>query len=226
MGGRFFPLGIPLRLVILLLPLLVGGLVTFRAVRWAQLPPATEGTADLTVFVGPPEVKADPVVESVRERGVVASSREAERRPEPVQVLPVEASYAHIEDLVPPKYRALVLETATRHGLDPRLLAAVIRLESRYDPTVVGNHGEVGLMQILADTGAWLATVAGMESYDLRKDETSLELGALYLKINLREHGSVEKALAVYNGGPRAAAGWETNIYVLRVMEFYRGRES
>lgn len=223
MGGRLFPLGIPLRLAILLLPLLVGGLVTFRAVRWAQLPPVAEGTADLTVFVGPPVEQADPVVESVRERSVIASSREGERRPEPVQVAPVEVSYANIEDLVPPKYRALVQETAARHDLDPRLLAAVIKLETRFDPTVVGTHGEVGLMQIMAKTGAWLASYAGMESYDLRDDETSLELGALYLKINLREHGSVGKALAVYNGGPRAAAGWETNIYVQRVMEFYRG---
>jgi hypothetical protein len=32
----------------------------------------------------------------------------------------------------------------------------------------------------------------------------------------------VEQALAAYNGGPRAAAGWETNVYVERVLQYYR----
>lgn len=221
MGSRLFPHGIPLRLAILLLPLMVGGLVTFRAIRWAQPLPAAEGTADLSVVVGSPVLQADPVVESVRERLAVASSREGERRPEPVQAVPIEVSYAQIEDLVPPKYRALVLDTATRHNLDPRLLASVIKLETHFDPTIVGTHGEVGLMQIMADTGAWLARYVGMESYDLRDDQTSLELGATYLGINLKEYGSIEKALAVYNGGPRAAEGWKTNIYVQRVLSYY-----
>lgn len=221
MGGRFSPLGIPLRLTILLLPFIVGGLVTLRAIRWAQVMPAPAATLDLTL-ARPLVAASDSRVEAVRERVVIAASREGGRRPEPVTVHPEAVASAPIDDLVPPEYRPLVLRTAVRHGLDPRLLASVIRLESRFDRTTVGTHGEVGLMQIMAETGAWLARYVGMESYDLRDDETSLELGATYLAINLREYGSVEKALAVYNGGPRAAAGWETNIYVARVLSYYR----
>lgn len=233
MGDRFSPLGIPFRLAILLLPFVVGGLVTVRTVGWAGLL-ATEPAyiETLAAVEGPPVI--EPVVEAVRERVIIAASREGARRLEPAEVEPaalVEVAPAsapapdstRIADLAPAQYHDLLLRTAERHGLDPRLLAAVIKLESRYDNTTVGTHGEVGLMQILAATGAWLASVAGMESYDLRDDETSLELGALYLSINLREYGTVEKALAVYNGGPRAAAGWATNIYVKRVMEFYHG---
>lgn len=236
MGGRFSPLGIPLRVAILLLPFLVGGVVTVRTIGLAQLIPPSTNAPNLAMD-GPSRVEADHMVAAVRERVMIAASREGERRPEPTEALPepvgadpaaVEGlpepiSSAQIADLAPPEYHSLVLRTAQRHGLDPRLLAAVIKLESRYDSSTVGTHGEVGLMQILATTGAWLADYAGMERYDLRDDETSLELGALYLQINLREYGSVGQALAVYNGGPRAADGWATNIYVQRVMEFYNG---
>lgn len=217
MGGRFSPLGIPLRLAILLLPMVVGGLVTLRVVAWTQIATMPE-LALAEAVIGPPVVESEPVFEAVHERVAIASSRSGERRPEPVQALP---QTAKIDDIVPVEYRSLVLQTAARHGLDPRLLAAVIKLESRFDRTTIGTHGEVGLMQIMAQTGAWLASYAGLESYDLRDDETSLELGALYLEINLREYGSVEKALAVYNGGPRAAEGWATNPYVARVLSFY-----
>lgn len=218
MGDRISPFGIPLRLVILLLPFVLGGLVTFRTLDLAdRLTTEPEGApAIASITSPPPEPEEEIVFEAVRER-IALAAREGERR-----VAPIEAT-SPIDDLVPVAYRELVRETALRHGLDPRLLAAVIRLESRFDSTVVGRHGEVGLMQILADTGAWLARHVGMESYDLRDDLTSLELGATYLAINLREHGTVEKALAVYNGGPRAAEGWATNIYVARVLEFYRG---
>jgi soluble lytic murein transglycosylase-like protein len=215
MPDRFSPLGIPLRLAILLLPFVLGGLVTMRVVDWALLLTEAEGARSHPV-AGPPVPVTDLPTEVVRERVAIAASR-AERRPEPVQPT------GPIDDLVPLTYRSLVLRTAARHSLDPRLLAAVIKLESRFDPTTVGTHGEVGLMQILPSTGAWLAQSVGMESYDLRNDATSLELGALYLAINLREYGSVEKALAVYNGGPGAAEGWASNIYVERVLQFYNG---
>lgn len=221
MQDRFSPLGIPLRLTILLLPFCLGGLVTLRVINWAQLSVEVAGAPALP-HASQPLIEQELVMDVLRERVAIAASREGERRPEPVQVLPEVVPSARIDDLVPVAYRSLVLRTAARHGLDPRLLAAVIKLESRFDRTTVGTHGEVGLMQILADTGAWLARYAGMESYDLRDDETSLELGAIYLAINLREYGSVEKALAVYNGGPRAAAGWESNIYVARVLSYYR----
>lgn len=133
----------------------------------------------------------------------------------------VAAQIPEIADLAPPEFQPLVIRTANKYQLEPRLLAAVITVETEWDPHAVGFHGERGLMQIMADTGAWLARLAGMAEYDLANPETSLELGALYLSILLKEHGTVERALAVYNGGPSAAAGAATNRYVQKVFRHY-----
>ena len=131
------------------------------------------------------------------------------------------AQIQEIADLAPPEFRELVVKTANRYQIEPRLIASVITVETNWDPDAVGGHGERGLMQIMAATGAWLAGLAGMTEYDLSDPETSLDLGALYLSALLKEYGTVERALAVYNGGPRAAAGAETNPYVQKVFKHY-----
>ncbi|MEW8979578.1 MAG: lytic transglycosylase domain-containing protein [Symbiobacterium sp.] len=142
---------------------------------------------------------------------------------------PAELERAHlmaqaelIADLAPEKYRMLVVETAERHGVDPRLVAAVITVESRWDPDAVGAHGELGLMQILPSTGEWLADVMDLNEYDLSDPETSLEMGTFYLAALIQEYGSPDVALAVYNGGPRAAEDWQSNPYRAKVLAAYR----
>lgn len=130
-----------------------------------------------------------------------------------------------INDLAPDRYQMLVAKAAHRHRVDPRLIASVITVETRWDADAVGSYGEKGLMQILPSTGAWLAKVMGLEQYDLSDPETSVELGTMYLAMLIEEYGSPERALAAYNGGPRAAAGnWETNIYMRKVMKVYNQR--
>lgn len=127
-----------------------------------------------------------------------------------------------IADLVPAEFRPLVVEAAAKHQVDPRLVAAVATVESKWDPAAVGQAGELGLMQILPSTGAWLARRAGLQEYDLADPRTNLDFGALYLSILLQEHGTPEKALAVYNGGPKAVESWQSNLYVTRVMKEYK----
>ncbi|MBP2019226.1 soluble lytic murein transglycosylase-like protein [Symbiobacterium terraclitae] len=128
-----------------------------------------------------------------------------------------------IADLAPEKYRLLVITTAERYGVDPRLVAAIITVESRWDPDAVGAHGEQGLMQILPSTGEWLAGVMGLTEYRLSDPATSVEMGTFYLAALIREYGSADVALAVYNGGPRAAEGWQGNAYRRRVLTAYQG---
>ncbi|MFZ5816029.1 MAG: lytic transglycosylase domain-containing protein [Bacillota bacterium] len=129
-----------------------------------------------------------------------------------------------IDDLAPEEYQLLVARAAHRHRVDPRLIAAVITVETRWQAEAVGAAGERGLMQILPSTGAWLARVMGLEEYDLSDPETSVELGTLYLSMLIQEYGSPEQALAVYNGGPRAAKNWESNPYMQKVMAVYNQR--
>lgn len=126
-----------------------------------------------------------------------------------------------IADLAPEEYRSMVVAAASRHELDPRLLAAIISVETEWDPLAVGMHGELGLMQILPETGAFLARDAGLADYDLADSATNLALGALYLSQLVAEYGNVQTALAVYNGGPAAEAYASASLYARKVLRKY-----
>ena len=67
---------------------------------------------------------------------------------------------------------------AAVHGVDPVLMECIVEAESGGDPNAVGAAGEIGLMQILPETGALLAEHAGMNEYDLRNPAQNLWLGA------------------------------------------------
>lgn len=115
-----------------------------------------------------------------------------------------------IADLVPADYRQLVVDTARAHDLDPRALAALGWVESRWNPDVVGAAGEVGIMQILPETGEWIASRLGVEEYDLSDPRTNVNFAAAYLRWLIEEHGSIDAALMAYNAGP----AWETRAPV------------
>lgn len=131
-----------------------------------------------------------------------------------------------VEDLAPLGYRLIVLDVATRFAVDPRLVAAVSTVESKWYARARGSHGDSGLMQILPSTAAWIAPRMGLADYDLFDPLTNLSMGAWYLKTLRSQYGSWERALAAYNGGPKAAGmGWG-HPYVSRIMHVYRWQGS
>ncbi|HSJ74357.1 MAG TPA: lytic transglycosylase domain-containing protein [Miltoncostaeaceae bacterium] len=114
-----------------------------------------------------------------------------------------------------------ITAAAERHGLDPRLLAALVWAESGFDPGVESHAGALGLAQLMPGTAAGL----GVDPHDPAQN---LEGGARYLRAQLDRFGSVELALAAYNAGPGRVveAGGipriaETQAYVPRVLGYY-----
>ena len=110
---------------------------------------------------------------------------------------------------------------ATRNGLDPRLLAALVKAESGFRPSARSHAGAIGLAQLMPGTAREL----GVDPYNPREN---LEGGAKFLKAMLDKFGSNDLALAAYNAGPArvARAGGipnirETQAYVPRVLRFY-----
>jgi soluble lytic murein transglycosylase-like protein len=67
---------------------------------------------------------------------------------------------------------------AAVHGVDPALLACIVEAESGGDAAALGAAGEVGLMQIMPETGALIAAHAGVTDYDLWEPAHNLWLGA------------------------------------------------
>lgn len=98
----------------------------------------------------------------------------------------------------PSPYAAEIEAAAKRHGLDPRLLEAVVRAESAYNPRAVSPKGAQGLMQIMPQTAAML----GLD--DPFDPEANLDAGARYLRGLLDRFGDLPRALAAYNAGPAA----------------------
>ena len=113
---------------------------------------------------------------------------------------------------------------ATRHGLDPALVLAVIEAESGNDPNAVSPKGAIGLMQILPETAALMGLPEPADP------ASSLEAGCRYLAGLLGIFGGdVELALAAYNAGPGAVRRWggvppyrETTTFIRRVGANYR----
>jgi soluble lytic murein transglycosylase len=101
-----------------------------------------------------------------------------------------------------------IVREARRHGVDPLLVVALIRCESSFNNYAVSHVGAMGLMQVMPDTGAYLANKAGFKLQrhtNLFDSELNVELGTAYLAELISRFGSVEKALVAYNAGPTLA---------------------
>ncbi len=101
----------------------------------------------------------------------------------------------------PRAYPDAVRAAAREFGLEPELLWAVIRVESRFDPRAQSPTGAKGLMQFTK--GTWAEVAARFGAADPFDPEASIRYGAYYLSRQLRAFdGLLVFALSAYNGGP------------------------
>jgi soluble lytic murein transglycosylase len=115
------------------------------------------------------------------------------------------------EMLYPFGWRNEVIQTAERVGLDPYLVAAVVREESSYYPRAVSRAGARGLMQLMPGTAQPMAAVRGWAFRDgslLDDPSANIQMGSAFLAGLLREFGDPRVALAAYNAGPGNARKW------------------
>ena len=96
-------------------------------------------------------------------------------------------------------YAAEITAAATANGIDPALLAGLVKQESGFNPNAGSGAGARGLTQLMP------ATAAGLGVTNVLDPVQSLNGGAKYLKQQLDTFGGdVTKALAAYNAGPGA----------------------
>lgn len=125
----------------------------------------------------------------------------------------------------PGEYRGELRKVARRYSLDHRLLDAVIRVESNYDPHAISRAGAVGLMQLMPETAQDLGV------HNRWDPKQNIDGGARLLRRLIDRFGKLELALAAYNAGENAVARHgnqippfpETRRYVKKVMKAYRG---
>jgi soluble lytic murein transglycosylase len=108
--------------------------------------------------------------------------------------------------------RAAVEAEAEEFGVDARLLAALVRQESTFDPEALSSAGARGLAQLLPSTAAILARGLDVTFYPewITVPDLNLHLGAAHLAELLKRFGRVDAAIAAYNAGPTPVRRWLT----------------
>lgn len=144
--------------------------------------------------------------------------------------------------LYPVSHARDIQASAERHGVDPLLVAAVIKCESGWDENAQSSAGALGLMQVMPQTSSELARMGLVDSnaYDpsnLLDPATNIEYGTAYLAFLQKNLSSTDEVIAAYNAGMGKVEEWlaqpgeladnitytETREYLRRVNEAYQG---
>jgi soluble lytic murein transglycosylase len=113
--------------------------------------------------------------------------------------------------LYPMPFANLLASEANRQGLDPMLVASIIRQESAFDPRARSGADARGLMQVLPSVGRQLALRLGIRGFEpilLYQPEVNLRMGTVHLAASLREYSRLVHALAAYNAGGTRVKRW------------------
>ncbi|MDL2218685.1 lytic transglycosylase domain-containing protein [Christensenellaceae bacterium OttesenSCG-928-M15] len=109
-------------------------------------------------------------------------------------------------------YPELISKYSSEYAIDPYLVAAVIHCESSNRETVVSRSGAIGLMQVMPETGEWIAGKLKIESFDpeaLKDPGTNIRFGCWYLCFLLERYdGNIPNAVAAYNAGHGNVDKW------------------
>ena len=152
---------------------------------------------------------------------------------------------AAASELYPVPFRDAILRTAQARRLDPRLVLAIMRQESRFNPRAKSPASARGLLQLTIDAATKYSARAGfrnLQELELYRPETNILVGGEYIAELVRLFPNLPEAVAAsYNGGEDNVARWvrrarqtdagvftseigfsETKDYVFKVMSNYR----
>jgi soluble lytic murein transglycosylase-like protein len=128
----------------------------------------------------------------------------------------------------PAEYDQIISSCATKYGVNPSLVKAVIHAESGYNPNAVSSKGASGLMQLMPGTARSLKVNNSFDPKD------NVEGGVKYLRFLLDTfRGDVSLAVAAYNAGLNKVAKYggippynETRTYVNRVLSYMQSYQA
>ncbi len=129
------------------------------------------------------------------------------------------------------KITKTILEESNRYNIDPVFVASIIRTESGFNHLAKGTSGEVGLMQLMPNTGEYIARRIKFKNYKgaqtLRNPVKNIKIGVAYLSyLRQRFDNQAFKYVPAYNMGPGNLAKMikrneRPKVYSEKVMKFY-----
>ncbi len=128
---------------------------------------------------------------------------------------------------MPSTYLDIIQSACNRHGVDPALVHALVKVESDFNPYALSRKGAMGLMQLMPQTAMDMDVQNSFDPSD------NVDGGVKYLRYLIdRYEGNLSLALAAYNSGETAVKKWgtippfkETQNYVQRVLGLYNGKK-
>lgn len=156
------------------------------------------------------------------EQGNISSSDPAPRAPAVARSQYISSSN------MPSAYIDIINASCARHGVDPALVHAVVKVESDFNPYALSRKGAMGLMQLMPQTAVELNVRNSFNPHE------NVDGGVKYLRYLLdRYEGNLSLALAAYNSGETTVKRWgtippirETQNYVRKILNIYNGTGS
>ena len=138
----------------------------------------------------------------------------------PIESIPL----AYWRILFPEPYWSTIESESAKNGLDPYMVASLIRQESEFNPAVISYANAWGLMQLLPRVGAELARKDGIRHFDhndLLNPTVNIRLGTQYLRQTLDKFDNKpEYAFAAYNAGDDRVVDWHSGAPFHGMDEF------
>jgi hypothetical protein len=156
----------------------------------------------------------------VRSEQKTVRSRAEDQRPAASPSIPIKN--------VPAVYADIISSACDRHGVDPSLVHAIVKVESDFNPYALSRKGAMGLMQLMPQTALVMNVQNTFNPHE------NIDGGVKYLRYLIdRYEGNLSLALAAYNSGETAVKKWgtvppfpETQNYVQRILKLYNGTGS
>jgi soluble lytic murein transglycosylase len=120
-------------------------------------------------------------------------------------------SAQHYRLVYPALVRESLIEHSKANGLDPAMVASLIRQESNFNPRATSPVGARGLMQLMPSVGRTLARSLGLQGYSddsLYDPAINIRLGTRHLSGLFRRTANLERVLAAYNAGESRVTRW------------------
>uniref|UniRef100_UPI001881BA05 transglycosylase SLT domain-containing protein n=1 Tax=Microcoleus sp. LEGE 07076 TaxID=915322 RepID=UPI001881BA05 len=140
---------------------------------------------------------------------MIGSLRQREKPDDRTEYLALRQQPIYWQALYPFPYLENIVKWSQERQINTVLVTALIRQESRFMPAIKSVVGATGLMQVMPETGAWVAEKINLKKYSLENVDDNIKLGTWYLDHTHDEYKNNSMlAVASYNAGPNAVADW------------------